>query len=402
MLQKIVGFIAVLGVLSACSSPPNTPYYQPSTIQHFDFAGNQEARFEDYIAHTRAQMKLHRVALVAENAEQEIEQTAPYVLAPPANCSKPEKGVLLVHGLLDSAYALRDIGQRLAQKCVLVYGLLLPGHGSRAADLVNIHRDDWLAAVRFGVNALAKQVSDVTLIGFSLGGALSTHIAGENMRVNRLVLLAPALQLAYPILSSQTLWLRYVRDWLDLDPPYMAVRYQSMPTQAVAQTYLLSRTVRQNLQQRALTQPTFMILVADDLVIDADTSLRLFSQFMPNPKGQAWVYGGLQNQSTTSQNDARVRQIEVADKQKKIVNYSHVTLPFSPQNPLFGENGVHKECGLHIGIVAKEDALACMATQDTWKGEIGSNSDSQKPFQRLTYHPQFEDMVNAISSFMGL
>jgi hypothetical protein len=176
----------------------------------------------------------------------------------------------------------------------------------------------------------------------------------------------------------------------------MSVRYQSMPTQAVAQTYQLSRELRANLSQRPLGQPTFLLLAAHDLVIDAPISLAVFSQTMPNPQSQAWVYGGIDKPSQ----DARVRQIPVADDRQKIVSYSHVTLPFSPQNPLFGEKGKHKECGLHIGIVDAADAQACLASTDNWKGEIGTNNKTQKPFQRLSYHPRFEDMMTAMSAFM--
>lgn len=389
--------VCLLTLLSACTSVPNTPYYQPSTVVHYDFEGDQRGDFGAYIQHTRQELSKHRVPLLPDQAQQEIDQVAPFVLPRPAHCGAATKGVLLVHGLLDSAYALQDIGRVLADQCALVYGLLLPGHGTRAADLIDIHRAQWLAAVQFGVRALSQQTPDVTLVGFSLGGALSTQVAWLDPRVKRLVLLAPALQVAYPLLSSQAVWLRYVRDWVDLDPPYMSVRYQSMPTQAVAQTYQLSRELRANLKQRPLKQPTFMLLAAHDLVIDAPTSLAVFSQNMPNPQSQAWVYGAMDKPSQ----DARVRQIPVADDRQKIVSFSHVTLPFSPQNPLFGEKGQHKECGVHIGIVDAADAQACLASTDNWKGEIGTNNKTQKPFQRLSYHPRFEEMMTAMSAFMG-
>jgi esterase/lipase len=389
--------VCLLILLSACTSAPNTPYYQPSPVVYYDFEGDKRGDFGAYIRHTRQELSTHRVPLLPDQAQQEVDQVAPFVMPRPSHCGAPTQGVLLVHGLLDSAYALQDIGRVLAEQCALVYGLLLPGHGTRAADLIDIHRAQWLEAVQFGVRALSQQTADVTVVGFSLGGALATQVAWQDPRVKRLVLLAPALQVAYPLLSSQAVWLRYLRDWVDLDPPYMSVRYQSMPTQAVAQTYQLSRELRANLSQRPLAQPTFLLLAAHDLVIDAPTSLAVFSQNMPNPQSQAWVYGAMDKPSQ----DARVRQIPVADDRQKIVSYSHVTLPFSPQNPLFGEKGKHKECGLHIGIVAAADAQACLASTDNWKGEIGTNNKTQKPFQRLSYHPRFEDMMTAVSAFMA-
>ena len=395
-LLRFGGGVCLLVLLSACGAAPNTPYYQPSSLVHYDFAGDKAGDFGAYVAHTRNGLLAHRVPLMPDQAQQEVAQVAPFVMPRPAHCGAPQKGVLLVHGLLDSAYALKDIGKVLADQCVLVYGLLLPGHGTRPADLIQVHREQWLQAVQFGVRALSQQTQDVTIVGFSLGGALATQVAWQDARVTRLVLLAPALQVAYPLLSSQALWLRYLRDWVDLDPPYMSVRYQSMPTQAVAQTYLLSRELRANLRTRPLSQPTFLLLAAQDLVIDAPTSLSVFSQNMPHPKSQAWVYGEM---GPTS-DDARVRQIAVADERQKIVSYSHVTLPFAPHNPFFGERGQYKECGVHIGIVDAKDAQACVDSNDNWKGEIGTNNKAQKPFQRLSYHPRFDDMMAAISAFM--
>jgi hypothetical protein len=43
---------------------------------------------------------------------------------------------------------------------------------------------------------------------------------------------------------------------------------------------------------------------------------------------------------------------------------------------------------------------ACEASTSTWKGEIGTNTDAQKPFERLSYHPQFATMVAEIRRFL--
>ena len=51
-----------------------------------------------------------------------------------------------------------------------VYCCLDMAHGL----LIGIDREQWLKAVQFGVRALSQQTPDVTVVGFSLGGALAT------------------------------------------------------------------------------------------------------------------------------------------------------------------------------------------------------------------------------------
>jgi esterase/lipase len=351
------------------------------------------------VRHTEEQLRAHRVFFAKDTSgkEDELRQVSPFVLPTPAHCGRPSKGVLLVHGLLDSAFALKDIGLALAKDCHLVYGLLLPGHGTRPADLFRVDKDQWLAAVRFGVRALSTQVDDVNLMGFSLGGALATQITWQEPTVRRLVLMAPALELSYPTLSSMATWYRHISDWVDVDPPYLPVRYQSMPTQAVAQTYALTRQLHQDLERRAITQPVFVLLSADDFIVDAAGILGRFSAHMPHPRSQAWAYGQLPK----APQDPRITQIPVFDAAEKIVNFSHVALTYDPNNPRFGRKGVHRECGRNIGIIARSDVAACEAAQTAWKGEIGTNNSSQTPFERLGYNPHFEAMVAEIRRFLN-
>lgn len=390
----------VSALLGACASVPNEPYYQASAAQPFDYT--QEATFADYVAHSRGQLQAHRVFFQPSQSAQELEQVAPRIYPLPAHCGKPRQGVLLVHGLLDTAYALNDMGQVLAQRCLRVFSLLLPGHGTRPADLIRTTRHEWLNAVRFGVRRLAQEVDDVTVIGYSLGGLLATQVAtetqGAGRSIRRLVLLAPALEVAYPALSRVATFYRHVADWVDVDPHHIPVRYQSMPTQAVAETFLLSREVQRRLHTQPLSQPVFMMLSADDLVIDPYAALGIFAASMPHAQGQTWVYGRLAQEKKPTHK--AVRLVDVHDPAHKILNYSHVSLTYAPNNPVFGQQGSHRECGQHIGIVKKEDAQACLQTTHTWKGEIGSNDASHKPFQRLTYNPRFDEMMQAVLRFV--
>ena len=57
-----------------------------------------------------------------------------------------------------------------ATRCFLVLTMLLPGHGTRPGDLLDVTRGDWLGAARFGLATLKADAG-----GFSLGGLPALH-----------------------------------------------------------------------------------------------------------------------------------------------------------------------------------------------------------------------------------
>lgn len=323
---------------------------------------------------------------------------APFEYLPADTCSDSEvKGVLLIHGLLDTAYALQDIGRALQNHCFLVRGILLPGHGTRPADLIGIERQQWIDSVAFGIRSLKKDANDIYVLGYSLGGTLALNAALNDPDIKGVILIAPALEVAYSWLASQSLWYRYFSNWVDVDPHLIPVRYQSMPTDAIAQTYLLSRQVQSKLGQSPFSRPVFLLLSATDLVIDAEDVLEIFTKSLTSSQNRTWVYG----QTETSLEDPRIQVIEAFLPDQKILNYSHIAMPYAPDNPVFGKAGSHKECGLHIGLVPQEEAKLCMKRETNWKGEVGSTEETQYlPIQRLTYNPQFREMTKAIQNFL--
>jgi hypothetical protein len=73
---------------------------------------------------------------------------------------KPIGGVLLLHGLSDSPYSLRALGQRLYAEGYTVIWLRIPGHGTCPAALANVSSEDWFAAVRVAMRGLRDQLPD--------------------------------------------------------------------------------------------------------------------------------------------------------------------------------------------------------------------------------------------------
>ena len=114
----------------------------------------------------------------------------------------PVGGVLLLHGLSDSPYSLRSIGELLYQRGYHVVGLRIPGHGTAPSGLLDAQWEDWTAAVRMAATHVAGKVGPnrpLFVFGYSNGAALSVEYAlasleEDNLRVpDGLVLLSPAI-----------------------------------------------------------------------------------------------------------------------------------------------------------------------------------------------------------------
>ena len=99
-----------------------------------------------------------------------------------------DRACLLVHGIAGSPAQMRTLGEELAASGLTARGLLLPGHGARPEDMHGIVWQDWYERVHEEYQALKETHEEVSLIGFSIGAAISAHYAAHNP-VDKLALL---------------------------------------------------------------------------------------------------------------------------------------------------------------------------------------------------------------------
>lgn len=88
-------------------------------------------------------------------------------------------GILLVHGLNGDRSDMAELESILQDAGYLTNNMLLPGHGTKVRDLMTSSWDDWSAAVHKELLTMKAHCDRVFLVGHSLGGALSLHVAAH-------------------------------------------------------------------------------------------------------------------------------------------------------------------------------------------------------------------------------
>jgi len=113
-------------------------------------------------------------------------------------------GVLLLHGMSDSPYSLRELGLALNRRGYHVIGLRLPGHGTAPSGLKYVRWQDMTASVDLAMKQLladpGTHSGGVHVIGYSTGATLALDftlraLADPTLSApSSLVLISPAIR----------------------------------------------------------------------------------------------------------------------------------------------------------------------------------------------------------------
>ena len=175
-------------------------------------------------------------------------------------------GALLVHGLTDSPYSFRTIGEDLRARGYYVVAMRMPGHGTVPAGLTDVTWEDWLAAVRVGARHVRTTIGDgkpLVLVGYSNGGALVLKYVFDALegsgdpQAARLVLMSPMIGvqpfawLARVISMLGPLPAFEKARWLDIYPEYNPFKFNSFPANAGLQTWRLTTTLQKQIARAA-------------------------------------------------------------------------------------------------------------------------------------------------------
>ena len=381
----VLGLLASVQLLSSCTTADKvTSVAAPES-------------FAEYQQETLDLLRARR-SFQSTDSESELIWNAPGEWRPPLSDagSRPDKGILLVHGLGDSPWTFHDLAPALAAQGFLVRTVLLPGHGTRPEDMMDVTFEDWQRVVREQTAALRRDVGQVYLGGFSTGANLVVEYAYQNADIAGLILISPGFK-SVPFDFLAPLIARF-RPWvLEPDgtrPLQNVVRYTNMPSNGFAQFYRSSRAVRQLLDDRPYDKPVFMVVAQHDSVLNTDYLLDVFQRRFTHPASRLIWYG---TAPARLKDTERVLIRDDRFPEQRISQFSHMGLPFSPANPLYGAKGDVRVC---FNGQSESAMRACEAGADVWYSDWGYREDD-KIHARLTFNPYFDWQASVMASVFG-
>ncbi len=360
-------------------------------------------------------------------------------------------GVLLLHGMSDSPYSLRVLGQHLNEMGASVVGLRLPGHGTAPSGLVEVHWQDMAAAVNLALNHLRKELGDspIYIVGYSNGAALAVYHALKSqsddslVEVDGLILISPAIGVTK--FAALAIWQARLGHLLGLDklawnailPEYDPYKYGSFAINAGDQSYRISLAIQDQLDRLTTDQlQDLPPILAFQSIVDATVSVPavVHGLFERLPKAghelvlfdinHIYEIENLLKESprapinslfddsikpytftlvTNERDDGngviaqikseggsswQVHPLDI-DWPSGLYSLSHVAMPISEYDPLYGGPNAHKSPGIELGKLAL-------------RGERGVLQIGAEGMLRLRWNPFYPYLEQRVLDFMGL
>jgi esterase/lipase len=367
---------------------------------------DHDLAFADYIAECRTIIQNNRTDLKQyPDAEKVIAANTPFELKPEHPITAPLRyGALLIHGLLDCPFVMRDIANELQSQGLLVRSILLPGHGTTPAALLNVKYQDWLQATHYGIQSLSKEVDKIFLVGFSTGASLALYhsLQATYDNIAALILLAPAIKISpFSCITNLPPKLRSLSkrfEWLQITKEDDYTKYQSMPLNAAYQVYLLTQQIKRVSDVTFLKHPVFVGISADDQTVSSTATIQYFREHSPK-KSRMLVYTNRPNQLQ----DTRIVKRPAAYPEMSIANISHVAIPAAPNNPHYGEQGDYAR-GSHIEANLRAGKPIIYGAVNNFINDICNglhrNGLCKHEYARLTFNPDFDFLAQSIKRFI--
>ncbi|WP_261835487.1 alpha/beta hydrolase [Vibrio ishigakensis] len=381
--EKSVVITTIALLLSACASDPENPQFVESeSLQPY-----MQANYDTYLSETQAWVEKHRV-FIGDNHQKELDAVLPFEIKP----ENPNgKGILLVHGLGDSPYSYTDIAPNLAKQGYLVRVILLPGHGTRAADLGLPELKDWQGVVKHHYELLSKKVDSVWLGGFSTGANLVTELAYQTPEVEGLLLFSPAF-MPRDSMAKLSPYANWFVDWAGKDEEDNYTRYNSLHMNGAAVYYRSSQVARDYIEDAKFEKPTFVMLSEKDETIDSQYAASQLSEQFTNQDNVMIWYGD------NALADSRITKFKMDLPEEQIVSASHISVMYSPDNPVYKRDGEVRLCFRDQPEGTPEDCSEVDANQ-VWFAAWG-DGDENTVRARTSFNPYFEQSMQMLDEFL--
>jgi len=365
----------------------------------------------------------------------------------------PVAGILLLHGMSDSPYSLRALGNCFHKNGAWVLGLRLPGHGTIPSGLVRTTREDMAAAVRLAMRHMHTKLGNkpLSIVGYSTGGALAIQYALEQMdsneglpAVERIVLISPAIGVSP--MAAMAVWQARLGRWLAIDnlswnsiqPEYNSYKYNSFAINAGVQVFRLTTAIQQRLKKAnqsgklAHFPPVLTFQSVVDATVSTPAVITGLYRYLVNPADELVLFdinrrAGIDSLMTrdslagilpllpsdgkrcrvsivTNETSSSQRVVVVTYEDGKAVSpslplawhwpegihsLSHIALPFPEDDPLYG----NAEAATNPGIVLGKIVLL---------GERGVIDIPANEILRLRWNPFHPYLKQRAMAFLNL
>jgi len=102
----------------------------------------------------------------------------------------PNECIMLIHGFGGSTFDVKPLTDVFDTLGVNYFALMLEGHGTNPEDLKNVKHETWIGESFSKFDSLSLKYEHVSLVGFSMGGAISIILASRR-EVHKLTVLSP-------------------------------------------------------------------------------------------------------------------------------------------------------------------------------------------------------------------
>lgn len=171
---------------------------------------------------------------------------------------------LLIHGLSDSPYSMKALGESLRARGFEVTVLRLPGHGTLPSGMTQMTAGDWTAAVRIAARDVAARTpagQAFYIGGYSTGGTLALQYTldaiedGSLRKPDRVLLVSPAIEVpdvavvanVLDILSIVPLPVLQKVRWQEIGVEYDPYKYNSFAVNATRQVSRATRALQRQI-----------------------------------------------------------------------------------------------------------------------------------------------------------
>ena len=357
----------------------------------------ENKHFADYAEAVTDEVRRYRIPFQPAQADIEIELSSPVELPLGAHCDERASGIaILVHGLSDTAFALRDVGTVLADVCYKSRIILLPGHGTRAGDLLTTRLSDWQETIKYLIDQATQETDTVLLVGFSLGSVLTLDAAVRRQDdVDGIIGISPAYFLSSANIAKWAPLAAPVIRWVDRGVADDPMRYEAMPTRAVAETWKAIKQLQRNLDKFGpVTIPWMLTQSMNDAVVVPEENEALWKSQAENADSRLIRF--VSNQEYPD--EERVKNLPGASEADRVIALTHLAIHQSPENPHYGNNGSYRNCGGNMPREANDVSL-CEQSEAVWYGLWDTEPLPGQAMAYSTFNPSFDQLADELRTF---